>query len=110
MNTQPTGTPTTAGATLADFEKRIRTQIERAEGLVAKFEAAAKEKRLQAEATTLSAIKTARVNLEQKLKDLAASDTGHVARAKKDIDTAATALKNALDTFEQRLSTLAGKN
>jgi len=101
-NTTETGT----GATLAAFEKRIRAEIKEAEARIEKFEAKTKERRLEAETTAVNTLKSARQNLEQKLKELATTQEARVARAKTDIDAAAVGLKTALDDLGRRLSTL----
>lgn len=107
MTTQTT--KTAAGATLAAYEERILAQIKEAEARIEKFEATAKEKRLQAETTAVAGLKAARKDLEQKLRTLATTQEAHIARAKTDIDAAAVALKTKLDEFGRRLSAMSGK-
>ncbi len=99
---------TQTGSTLAAYEARIVAQIKDADGRIEKFEAKAKEKRLQAETTAVAALKVARQNLEEKLRALATTSDAHIARAKMDIDAAAVALKTGLDKFGRRLAAIAG--
>jgi acetyl-CoA carboxylase alpha subunit len=90
MTTQATQTET--GSTLKAFEAKVLAQMKEAEARIEKFEARAKEKRLQAEVTAVNALKTARQNIEHKLKDLSTMQETQIARAKSDIDAAAAAL------------------
>ncbi len=106
MTTQTTEKQT--GGMLAAYETRILAQIEDADARIERFEAKAKEKRLQAETTAANALKVARQNLEEKLRALATTSDAHVARAKTDIDAAAVALKTGLDEFSRRLAAIAG--
>ncbi len=107
MTTQATETGTET--TLAAYEARIVAQIQDADTTLEKLEALAKDKRIQTQATAIATIKVARQTLEQKLRELATTSETHIARAKTEIDAAASALKTALDEFGRKLSTISGK-
>ena len=104
-----THTTATTGSTLAAYEARILAQIKDADARIEGFEAKAREKRLQAETTAVAALKVARQNLEEKLRALTTMSDAHIARAKRDIDAAAVALKNGLDEFGRQLAAISGK-
>ena len=107
MTTQTTETQT--GSTLATYEACILAQIKDADVRIEKFEAKAKEKRLQAETAAVAALKAARQNLEEKLRALTTTSDAHIGRAKADIDAGAIALKNGLDDVGRRLASISGK-
>lgn len=97
--------PHRTGTTLKAFEDKIVAQIQEAETRIEKFEAKAREKRLEAEIAAVNGLKTARQNIERKLKALATTQDAQIVRAKADIDAAAAALETSLDEFGRKFST-----
>ena len=100
-----TTTGTDIGTTLAAFEAAMEAQITDAEKRIETFEAKAKEKRLQAELITISALKAGRQNLEQKLAAFKTQQTANITRTKTEIDVIALALKQSLDELARKLET-----
>jgi hypothetical protein len=98
--------PRGTGTTLEAFEGKIVAQMQEAEARIQQFEAKAREKRLQAEIAAVNGLKTARQNIERKLRALATTQDAQIARAKADIDAAAVTLKTSLDEFGRKFSTL----
>jgi len=95
-------TRTEPGTTATTFEKKIAAQLQAAEARLAVFEANAKAKRVQAEIAAVDALKTARQNIERKLRDLKTTNDAQIVRTKADIDAAAAALKTSLDELGRR--------
>lgn len=93
---------TEPGTTAKTFEEKIAAQMQEAEGRLEQFEAQAKAKRVQAEIAAVDALKTARQNIERKLRDLKTTNDAQIVRAKADIDAAAAALKTSLDEIGRR--------
>lgn len=103
MTMKTTGTD--IGTTLARFEATMTAQILDAETRIENFEATAKERRLQAELITISALKAGLQNLEQKMAAFKTQQTANITRAKAEIDVIALALKRLLDEFARKLDT-----
>jgi hypothetical protein len=93
---------TKPGTTAETFEEKIAAQLQEAEARLEQFEAKGKAKRVQAEIAAVEALKTARQNIERKLRDLKTINDAEIVRAKADIDTAAAALKTSLDELGRR--------
>jgi hypothetical protein len=102
METQnpPTGTT----ATLQAYEDKIAAEIHAANTRIDEFEAAIKPKRAQAEIDAITALKTARQNIERMLVDLGKTRDEQVARAKADIDAAIVSFQASLEDFRRKFT------
>jgi uncharacterized protein YicC (UPF0701 family) len=96
-------TNTTQGAAPAQnpklkaYEDKIAAQIQDAKAKLQQVEAKAKEKKAAAEIKAVDGLNTAKQNIDQKLKDLKATNAVHVARAKADIDGEVARFKASVD-------------
>ena len=99
----PSNTQTSTG-TLKAFEEKIKTQVADAKSKLDQFEA--KEKKAEAEAATISHLKTAKQNIDRKLQDLKATHDAHIAHAKSDIEADVAKFKASVDALGAKFKTI----
>jgi cytochrome c556 len=86
-----------AGSRLKAFEDKIRGQVEEAKTRLEQVEAAAKQYDAQAATAAVTRLKTAKEDIDRKLKDLRATHDAHMARAKSEIETDVARFKASVE-------------
>jgi F0F1-type ATP synthase membrane subunit b/b' len=90
---------------LKAYEDKVNAQIDSAKAALSQFEAKAKGKQAQAEIDAANALKTAKENIDRKLKDLKTTHASLVARAKADIDADVSTFKASIDGLTAKFKT-----
>jgi len=96
-----TDTQAAPGATLDDYEAKVKAQLEEAKARLDQFGTKASEKGAQAKSAASASLNTAKQNIDRKLQDLKTTHASNVARAKADIDEDVAAIKSSIDEFGQ---------
>jgi hypothetical protein len=96
---------TQTGSTLKAFEDKIKAQVGDAKSKLDQLEARAREKRAEAEATTINGLNATKQNIDRKLQDLKATHDAHVAHAKSDIESDVAKFKASVDELGAKFKT-----
>jgi F0F1-type ATP synthase membrane subunit b/b' len=101
MNTP--STPPAPNPTLKAYEDKVRAQVQEAKSKLEQFEAKAKAQHAETEITAINRLKTAKQDIEQKLRGLKTAHDEHLARAKAEIDQDVSKFKASIDTLSGKL-------
>jgi hypothetical protein len=93
-----TATPANAptSSSLDAFKEKVRAEVEQAKTKLEQFEVNAKERGSQAETATINRLKTAKQDIDRRLRDLKATQNVDVAHAKSDIEAALAKFKASI--------------
>jgi hypothetical protein len=96
-----TATPssTDTSSKLKAYQDKINAQIQQAKAKLDQFDATAATQRTQDQSKAIEQLKTARQNLEQKLRDLTTTQEGNMDRAQANIDAEVAKLHTSIDTL-----------
>jgi hypothetical protein len=90
-------------ATLRTYQDKIHAQIKEAKTRLEELEAKAREQNAQAEAATVSRLKTAKENIDRKVQSLTTTNEANLARAKSELDAEVAKFKSSVDELATKL-------
>jgi hypothetical protein len=103
MATAGTTKTQTASANVKAFEDKIKSQVDEAKATLDRFEAEAKAKASATETTTVNHLKTAKQDIDRKLRDLESTHDAHVARARSEIEADVAKFKASVEDLGAKI-------
>src|SRR5262245_24172795 len=88
-------------STLQAYQDKVAAQLRDAKATLDVYEAKARAAGSRAHAQAISSLKTAKTNIDQRLKDLKAASAQTTSRAKADIDADVATFKASIDRLSE---------
>lgn len=90
-------------ATLKTYQDKIHAQVKEAKTRLEELEGKAREQNAQAEAATVSRLKTAKENIDRKVQNLTTTNEANLAKAKSELDADVAKFKSSVDELASKL-------
>jgi len=96
-------------AVIKAYQDKINAQVQEAKAQLDLLDGTARQKKAQAEISAIGSLKTAKQNIETRLKDLKTTHVSNVSRAKAEIDADVAKFKSSINELAAKLKTHSAK-
>jgi len=105
MTTKTQGISPEQSAVIKAYQDKISAQVQEAKAKLEVLEATARQKKAQAEIAAIASLKTAKQDIETRLKDLKTTSESNASRAKAEIDAEVAKFKSSIADLGAKLKT-----
>ena len=103
MPTNKQGNTQAQPATIRAYEDKVKAQLAEAKSKLDLLEATAREKQAQVEITAIAGLKTAKENIDRRIRDLKTTSDASLSRAKAAVESDVASLRTSIDNLTARI-------